>query len=778
MALTLWSVMTIFAGETAYLFSYFINDSKDGLHLAYSYDGLNWTPLNGGRSFLTPAVGKDKLMRDPSICQSPDGTFHMVWTSSWTDRIIGYASSRDLIHWSEQQAIPVMMHEPKAHNCWAPELFYDEPSETYYIFWATTIPGRHKEVPTSESEKGLNHRMYYVTTKDFRTFSKTKMFFNPDFSVIDAAIVKNPTQGDLIMVVKNENSNPPEKNLRVTRTKNIAKGFPTKVSAPITGKYWAEGPAPLFVGDALYVYFDKYRDHRYGAVRSLDHGETWEDVSDQVSFPRGIRHGTAFAVDASVVESLIANRSYNPLIPDNLADPSVSKFADTYYLYGTTDLDYGLGRAGTPVVWKSKDFVNWSFEGSHIRGFDWAKGYEYENDKGEKKKGYFRYWAPGKVIEQEGRYYLYVTFVKPDEKMGTYVLVADRPDGPFRFAEGKGLSLPGTEEADTPAVVPDIDGEPFIDEDGKGYIFWRRRLAARLSDDKLHVDGEPVSIKTARQGYSEGPLMFKRKGIYYYVYTLSGHQNYANAYMMSRESPLTGFVKPEGNDIFLFSAPENQVWGPGHGNVFYDEGTDEYIFVYLEYGDGGTTRQVYANRMEFNEDGTIKTLVPDMRGVGYLTTPQETRKNVALQSHFYASSEKAPRTSTVSIETQPNQPLPDKGSVKNYTRTHTYQAAHVADESNGTRWMAADTDSSPFITADLKEVRKVSECHFFFTRPTEGHTWKLEKSVDGKNWQICAEQGKVQARSPHIADGIGEARYLRLHIRRGDAGLWEWKIYE
>ena len=77
-------------------------------------------------------------MRDPSICQAPDGTFHMVWTSSWTDRIIGHASSRDLIHWSEQQAIPVMMHEPTAHNCWAPELFYDEPSQTYYIFWATT----------------------------------------------------------------------------------------------------------------------------------------------------------------------------------------------------------------------------------------------------------------------------------------------------------------------------------------------------------------------------------------------------------------------------------------------------------------------------------------------------------------------------------------------------------------------------------------------------------------------------------------------------------------
>lgn len=305
MTLFLGLTLAAFSAKPAYLFSYFIGNSADGLHLAYSYDGLTWTALNEGHSFLTPAVGEDKLMRDPSICQSPDGTFHMVWTSSWTDRIIGYASSRDLVHWSGQQAIPVMMHEATAHNCWAPELFYDEPSKTYYIFWATTIPGRHKEVATSESEKGLNHRMYYVTTKDFRTFSETKLFFDPDFSVIDAAIVKVPQRADLLMVVKNENSNPPEKNLRITRTEDITKGFPVEVSAPITGDYWAEGPAPLFVGDTLYVYFDKYRDHRYGAVRSLDNGDTWEDVSDQVSFPKGIRHGTAFTVDAAAVKALL-----------------------------------------------------------------------------------------------------------------------------------------------------------------------------------------------------------------------------------------------------------------------------------------------------------------------------------------------------------------------------------------------------------------------------------------------------------------------------------------
>ncbi len=297
--------VAVAGNEPVYMFSYFIGNGEDGLHLAYSYDGLKWTSLKEGKSFLTPAVGDDKLMRDPSVCQAPDGTFHMVWTSSWTDRIIGYASSKDLIHWSEQKGIPVMMHEPEAHNCWAPELFYDSRSKTYYIFWATTIPGRHKEVATSESEKGLNHRMYYVTTKDFKTFSKTKMFFNPDFSVIDAAVVKDELNNDYIMIVKNENSNPAEKNLRVTRTKNIAKGFPIEVSAPINGDYWCEGPTPIFVGDDLYVYFDKYTQHKYGAVKSSDCGKTWEDVSDRVSFPKGTRHGTAFKVERSVLNKLM-----------------------------------------------------------------------------------------------------------------------------------------------------------------------------------------------------------------------------------------------------------------------------------------------------------------------------------------------------------------------------------------------------------------------------------------------------------------------------------------
>jgi len=277
--------------KNAYLFAYFVGNGEDGLHLAYSYDGLEWKTLKDGKSFLTPTVGKDRLMRDPSIVQGPDGVFRMVWTSGWWDRGIGYASSKDLVHWSDQQNVPVMEYEPTAKNAWAPELFYDKKSKDYYIFWASTVPSLHPNAPDSATEKGLNHRLYSVTTKDFNSFTPTKLFFDPDFSVIDGAILQKGSE--YMLFLKNETLRPVQKNIRVTATFDLQKGFVTQVSPPITGKYWAEGPSPLLVGSYIYVYFDKYRDHKYGAVRSKD-GATWEDVSDKVSFPKGMRHGTAF----------------------------------------------------------------------------------------------------------------------------------------------------------------------------------------------------------------------------------------------------------------------------------------------------------------------------------------------------------------------------------------------------------------------------------------------------------------------------------------------------
>ena len=296
----LFSVVAM-AQKEVYLFSYFVDNGQDGLHLASSTDGLKWSALNDGKSYLAPAIGKDKLMRDPFILQGKDGLFHMVWTSGWWDKQIGYASSPDLIIWSEQKWIPVMEYEPAAKNSWAPEMAYDTESKEYIIFWATTIPGRHSDVSDSEREKGLTHRMYCTKTTDFKTFSPTKMFFNPDFSTIDATIL--PKNKKFYMFLKNENPNPPEKNIRITVSDKASGPYPTKVSKPITGKYWAEGPTCLEVGEYVYVYFDKYTEHKYGAVRSKNMVD-WEDVSDQVSFPTGVRHGTAFKVSQDIAKAL------------------------------------------------------------------------------------------------------------------------------------------------------------------------------------------------------------------------------------------------------------------------------------------------------------------------------------------------------------------------------------------------------------------------------------------------------------------------------------------
>lgn len=286
--------------EDVYLFSYFKGNGEDGLHLAYSRDGLTWQSLNDDRSFLKPEIGKDKLMRDPSIVQDADGTFHMVWTIGWWDQSIGYASSKDLLNWSPQQEIPVMKDFDGTKNCWAPELFYDHRDGTFYIFWSSTVVGAFPELPTSEVERGLNHRQYYVTTKDFKTFSPTKLFFEPGFSVIDGSILKK--KNTYYLFVKNENSAPAEKNIRIT-SNDVPFDFPTEVSAPITGDYWAEGPAPIEIGEYVYVYFDKYNEGKYGAVRSLDMKQ-WEDISDSVSFPKGLRHGTAFRVPVAILDKL------------------------------------------------------------------------------------------------------------------------------------------------------------------------------------------------------------------------------------------------------------------------------------------------------------------------------------------------------------------------------------------------------------------------------------------------------------------------------------------
>lgn len=278
----------------AYLFSTFREPATEGLRLAYSYDGYRWKDFD--TTFLKPTVDSN-VMRDPSIVQGPDGRYHLVFTSAWKgSKSFGYASSWDLIHWSEEKSIPAMQNEPTTVNVWAPGLFYDDEGKQFIIVWASTIPFRF---PKGQEDENNNHRLYYTTTKDFKTFSETKLFLDPGFSVIDGEIVKRG-RNDYVLVIKDNTR--PNRNIKVAFANNPLGPY-SKASEPLTPNF-TEGPTVAKVGDDYLIYYDQYRDKIFGAMKTKDF-KTFTDVTKEVSLPQGHKHGTILVVKKRTVKHLL-----------------------------------------------------------------------------------------------------------------------------------------------------------------------------------------------------------------------------------------------------------------------------------------------------------------------------------------------------------------------------------------------------------------------------------------------------------------------------------------
>jgi hypothetical protein len=282
-----------------YIFTSFREPANEGLRLLYSNDALHWKDLD--QVFLKPTVGTQKVMRDPSIVQGPDGTFHLVWTCSWKgDRGFGYASSKDLRNWSAQRFIPVLEKEASTVNVWAPELFYDDATKQFIIVWASTIPFRFAK---GIEEEDNNHRLYTITTKDFVSFSESKLFYDPGYSVIDAVLLKRAVH-DYVMVVKDNTR--PNRNIKVAFGKS-AMGPYSEPSVPFSGKL-TEGPSVIKRDDYYLIYFDAYGDKKYTTMKTSDF-KKFEDISALTSIPEGHKHGTVIQVKRSLINKLINKTS-------------------------------------------------------------------------------------------------------------------------------------------------------------------------------------------------------------------------------------------------------------------------------------------------------------------------------------------------------------------------------------------------------------------------------------------------------------------------------------
>ena len=284
-----------------WVFAGFKDNGQDGVYMALSLDGYHWTLANGGKPVVKPTE-PGELMRDPFLQRTPDDSFVMVWTWGWKGTSIGASTSDDLIHWTNQKQVPVMAAEPKTLNTWAPAIYWQKLERRWLIIYSSTIPGRF---PGDDSgDNGLNHRIWSTTTRDFKTVTKPKVFFDPGFSVIDATVVQTPgvKGGAYHLMFKDERKTPLEKHL-ITAGGPDLDGRWGNLSEPIS-ETWSEGAGVITVPGGWMTYYDHYAaPQHYKALFSMDF-HSWRDATSKIDFPEGLRHGSFLQVSREEYEAI------------------------------------------------------------------------------------------------------------------------------------------------------------------------------------------------------------------------------------------------------------------------------------------------------------------------------------------------------------------------------------------------------------------------------------------------------------------------------------------
>ena len=297
----------------------------------------------------------------------------------------------------------------------------------------------------------------------------------------------------------------------------------------------------------------------------------------------------------------------NPILPELHADPEVLADGGRYYIYSTTDGVPGWGGYYF-TCYSSKNLRQWQYEGIVLdlkRDTRWARG---------------NAWAPA-IERKNGKYYLYYSGDQGERK-AIGVAIADSPTGPFTdfgrpIVDSRPQGVRGGQQ---------IDVDVFTDDDGQSYLYWGNgyMAGAKLNPDMTSIDTTTITVLTPRGGtlqdyaYREGTYVFKRRGIYYFLWSVddTGSPNYHVAYGTST-SPL-GPIRVAQEPVILQQRPDERIYGPAHNSVLQVPGTDKWYIVYhrinpayLDKDDGpGFHREVCIDPMEFEKDGRIKPVTP------------------------------------------------------------------------------------------------------------------------------------------------------------------------
>jgi hypothetical protein len=291
----------------------------------------------------------------------------------------------------------------------------------------------------------------------------------------------------------------------------------------------------------------------------------------------------------------------NPLIMDQFtADPTARVFEGIIYVYPSHDIPAspGRGRANWFVmedyhVFSSENLTDWTDHGVILTQTDvpWL-GRES-----------FDMWAPDCVF-RNGKYYFYFP---TGGRIG--VAVADKPYGPFKPEE---KPIDGARGID-PCVL--------IDKDGTAYLYFSMNAiyVARLKDNMVELDTPAQKIANLpTEGLVEGPFMFERNGTYYltYPHEVGGAERLEYA---TGSSP-TGPFEQKG---VIMDKSASGCWTNHHSIVEYKG--QWYLFYHDRdlSPEFDKNRSIKADYLFFNEDGTIRKVIPTHRGVGISSAAKE-----------------------------------------------------------------------------------------------------------------------------------------------------------
>lgn len=294
----------------------------------------------------------------------------------------------------------------------------------------------------------------------------------------------------------------------------------------------------------------------------------------------------------------------NPFIKNQFtADPSARVFGNRVYVYPLHDIlaTEGKGRIGWFCmedyhVFSSDNLTDWTDHGMIVtqNKVPWVRPDSYSM------------WAPD-CIERNGKYYFYFpTAAKDTVAYGRGftigVAVADKPEGPF---------IPET----TPIRgVRGIDPNVFIDKDGQAYLYWSQGniYAAKLKPNMLELESEVFTLgELPTKGLKEGPYMFERNGFYYLTYPHVENKIERLEYAIGNH-PLGPF-KVAGA---IMDESATGCWTNHHSVIQFKN--QWYLFYHHnDYSPKfDKARSIRIDSLSFNADGTIRNVIPTLRGAG------------------------------------------------------------------------------------------------------------------------------------------------------------------